>query len=70
MRYQDHPTWKMLEQGKKVLKHLMGDINITINQVPNFMREDYEVLYDQINVKHKKLVSLQLELENKINQHD
>ena len=70
MNYQDHPTWRMLEQGKKGLKNVMVEVNVAINQMPDFLREEYEMVYDRINAQHKKLVSLQLKVEDKINQHD
>jgi hypothetical protein len=72
MRYQEHPTWRMLEKGKATVKHYIDIINTGLNKgrMSDSVRIHGENMYDQLRSKHNKLVSLQLQLEDKINQHD
>jgi len=66
MIYKDHPTWKMLEEGKQETKAIMNEINILINKMPSYISEQYEAVYDKISANHRQLVMLQLEVESKL----
>ena len=70
MRYQDHPTWRMLEESKMGVAALLGDIRKTIEPVPSFLRGELNLKYESIEKQHNKLVKLQLELESKLCQKD
>ena len=54
MRYQDHPTWQMLEKSKKEFKAALDD-------APRF-----HPVHDVLEQAHTSLVKLQLALEDRL----
>ena len=55
-RYDEYPTWRMLEEGKRKLKQIMRDARIAA-----------PFKYISIKDAHDSLHRLQLEVEDRIN---
>lgn len=56
MRFDEHPTWQMLESGKSYFKKLANAAS----------DEDYHELADLSIVSFQSLLNLQLALENQL----
>lgn len=69
MRYQDNPTWRMVEHGKI---ELQLEINITVRALKTeglLLTSQLigESILKVLTEKHNELVALQLKVEDKIN---
>lgn len=65
-KFQEHPTWRMLEKTKVELKVLLNDIAHSMRDIPFYMQEEVTTSVLKIRSEHNKIVKLQLELENKL----
>lgn len=65
-KFQEHPTWRMLEKTKNELKVLLNDITNSMRDIPFYMQSDVKMSLFKIQNEHNKIVQLQLELENKL----
>ena len=64
--FEEHPTWRMLEQTKGYLQELLTDVYKSMKDLPHSMQPEVEDLFGQIKDNHARIVKMQLRLENKL----
>ena len=65
-KFEEHPTWQMLEKTKIELKVLLNDIAHSMEDIPLYMQEEVKMSVLKIRSEHNKIVQLQLKLESKL----
>jgi len=58
MRFQDHPTWRMLEQGKRDYSILVAELEMILSP--------HHPVFSLTQQNIRKLIQLQLKVEEKL----
>ncbi len=66
MRYEEHPTWIVLENTKIMITEILVDLKRTKSALPFFLRGDVDDVLEKLVEKHRKVVNMQLNLEDKL----